>query len=254
MSRRSKRSKRIPLKLIDIVYNINGKKSNKKNDAMEFEKDEVSDVFNGGDDDFYDDIGANGKVNNSSDQHAAKEWNKDNIGENRVDSNRKATENANAEFVSNAANNFVHDNSINMNSYAKAVGSNRNDLDKNLFFVPTGLSDSGEEAVIFKEELVIEAMCHKGIGRAGYARVLVEMEASRGLPDKIEIVYKDVMNKTTMTKYVRVEYDWKPVICITCEVFGHREHGCKNRSANAMENGNEKEKVNKANNGKERDE
>ncbi|GKC57546.1 RNA-directed DNA polymerase, eukaryota, reverse transcriptase zinc-binding domain protein [Tanacetum coccineum] len=232
--------KRIPLKLIDIVYSINGKKSNKKNDAMESEKDEVSDVFNGGDDDCYDDIRANGNVNNSSDQHVAKEWNKDNTGENRVDSNHKATANANAEF------------------YAKAVGSNSNDLDKSLFFVPTGLNDSGEEAVIFEEELVIEdskkwqltvcgyfvgfslspaeirynlrrmwTMCHKGIRRAWYARVLVEMEASRGLLDKIEIMYKDVMNKTTMTKI---------------------------RSANTVENGNEKEKVNTANNGKENDE
>ncbi|GKF87800.1 hypothetical protein Tco_0258677, partial [Tanacetum coccineum] len=96
-------------------------------------------------------------------------------------------------------------------------------------------------------------MCHKGIGRTGYARVFVEMEANKGLPNKIEIVYKDVMHKTTMTKFVRVKYDWRPVICNTCGVFGHRDSGCRKRGVNIEINGCEKERGNKANNGKEMD-
>ncbi|GJS89878.1 hypothetical protein Tco_0772514 [Tanacetum coccineum] len=42
----------------------------------------------------------------------------------------------------------------------------------------------------------IASMCHKGVGRAGYARVLVEMDANKGLLEKIEIVYKDAMRNT----------------------------------------------------------
>ncbi|GKF49887.1 hypothetical protein Tco_0143138, partial [Tanacetum coccineum] len=153
--------------------------------------------------------------------------------------------------------------------YAKVIGSNNSDLDKNLFFVPTSVNDNGGQVVIFEEELVSEGckkwqknvcgyfvgcslfpaeirynirrmwskyglmeiqvdnneildsmrdkysssrlekpimmdsttvnMCHKGIERTDYARFLVEMEANKGLPDKIEVVHKDVMNKTTMT-------------------------------------------------------
>ncbi|GKD26671.1 RNA-directed DNA polymerase, eukaryota, reverse transcriptase zinc-binding domain protein, partial [Tanacetum coccineum] len=47
------------------------------------------------------------------------------------------------------------------------------------------------------------SMCHKGNGRPGYARVLVEIDAAKGLPDKIEIAYKDSMNMTIMTKHVK---------------------------------------------------
>ncbi|GKB27299.1 hypothetical protein Tco_0866700 [Tanacetum coccineum] len=96
------------------------------------------------------------KVSNSFDIHAAKERNKDNTCENSVDSNSMATANANPQFVSITANTYVHVNSVNMNSYANVVGNNGNELDKNLFFVPTGLNDNGEEAMIFEEELVIE--------------------------------------------------------------------------------------------------
>ncbi|GJT18121.1 RNA-directed DNA polymerase, eukaryota, reverse transcriptase zinc-binding domain protein [Tanacetum coccineum] len=252
-------------------------------------------------------------------------------------------------------NSSFHTNHINMHSYAKAVGSSNSDLDKNLFFVPTGINDNREEAVIFEEDLVSEGckkwqmtvcryfmgcslspaeirynirrmwseyglmeiqvdnnemcffkfknlkgmnyvinqsswmvkgkplivqkwdpsvniekvnpckipiwsrlvnvpleawtprgistlanrlgrpimmdfitanMCHKGTGRTGYARILVEIEANKGLPDKIEVVYKDVMNKKTMTK---------------------------KRKINTEDNGIEKEKGANANKGKEVD-
>ncbi|GKD61568.1 hypothetical protein Tco_1299077, partial [Tanacetum coccineum] len=63
-------------------------------------------------------------------------------------------------------------------------------------------------------------------GRTCYARILVEIEANKGLPDKIEVVYKDVMNKKTMTK---------------------------KRKINTEDNGIEKEKGANANKGKEVD-
>ncbi|GJW49516.1 hypothetical protein Tco_0090867 [Tanacetum coccineum] len=177
------------------------------NDAMESKKD-TSDALNGDDDDCYDNIKANGentsqdkvkeksmkrdelngelgskinnngdnlsngedagKVSNSFDLHAAKERNKDNTCENSVDSNSMATANANPQFVSTIANTYVHVNSVNMNSYANVVGNNGNELDKNLIFVPTGLNDNGEKAVIFEEELVIEGSKKWQLTMCGY--------------------------------------------------------------------------------------
>ncbi|PWA47132.1 hypothetical protein CTI12_AA502510 [Artemisia annua] len=75
---------------------------------------------------------------------------------------------------------------------------------------------------------VTTKMCNHGSGRLGYARVLVEMEATKDFPDKIEIVYKDS------------EYSWKPLICSHCVVFGHGLLNCKARPRTeeeiAMEN------------------
>ncbi|GJZ53384.1 RNA-directed DNA polymerase, eukaryota, reverse transcriptase zinc-binding domain protein [Tanacetum coccineum] len=70
-------------------------------------------------------------------------------------------------------------------------------------------------------------MCHHGSGRAGYARILVEIEAKKGIHDKIKIVYKDALNFTKQTKFVKVEYNWKPALCVHCEVFGHSDKTCK---------------------------
>ncbi|GKB67487.1 RNA-directed DNA polymerase, eukaryota, reverse transcriptase zinc-binding domain protein [Tanacetum coccineum] len=195
-------------------------------------------------------------------------------------------------------NSSYHTNHVNMDSYAKAVGSSNSDLDKHLFFLPTGINDNGKEAVIFEEDLVSEGCMNYVINQSPWmvkgkplivqkwdpsvniekvdpckipiwsrlVNVLLEawtprgistlassssgMEANKGLPDKIEVVYKDIMNKTTMTKFVRVEYDWKPVICNTCGVFGHRDSVCRKRKVNTEENGIEKEKGANANNGK----
>ncbi|PWA82776.1 Ankyrin repeat-containing protein [Artemisia annua] len=69
-------------------------------------------------------------------------------------------------------------------------------------------------------------MCTQGVGRLGYARVLVEVDAKKGLKDSIDIQYCDKSNKTIATKTVKVEYDWKPPICSRCQVFGHSNDKC----------------------------
>ena len=73
------------------------------------------------------------------------------------------------------------------------------------------------------------SMCNNGYGRLRYARVLVEMEACKGLPDKIEVVYKDDSNNIKKRKTVKVEYPWKPLVCSHCDVFGHSLQACKIR-------------------------
>ncbi|GKC11628.1 RNA-directed DNA polymerase, eukaryota, reverse transcriptase zinc-binding domain protein [Tanacetum coccineum] len=73
---------------------------------------------------------------------------------------------------------------------------------------------------------VTTQMCNQGIGRLGYARVLIEVEAKKGLPETIDIQYFDKDNKVSNTKTVKVMYDWKPPMCTKCKVFGHMEEKC----------------------------
>ncbi|GJR36054.1 RNA-directed DNA polymerase, eukaryota, reverse transcriptase zinc-binding domain protein [Tanacetum coccineum] len=88
---------------------------------------------------------------------------------------------------------------------------------------------------------VTTQMRNLGNGRVGFARVLIEVEACKGLPDQIEIVYKNIDNMETGRKYVKVEYDWKPPLCTFCSVFGHRDekYGCKPESVKEIEAANE---------------
>nr|GEW28341.1 hypothetical protein [Tanacetum cinerariifolium] len=60
-------------------------------------------------------------------------------------------------------------------------------------------------------------MCRVGNGRVGFARVLIDVEAVKGLPDKIEIVYKNKDGLVTGKKSVDVNYDWAPPMCFFCK-------------------------------------
>ncbi|GJU17368.1 RNA-directed DNA polymerase, eukaryota, reverse transcriptase zinc-binding domain protein [Tanacetum coccineum] len=68
---------------------------------------------------------------------------------------------------------------------------------------------------------VTTQMCTEGIGRIRFARVLVEMNAKTDLKDRIEMCYRNKNNETVGTKFVDVEYAWKPVRCSHCAVFRH---------------------------------
>ncbi|GJT59819.1 RNA-directed DNA polymerase, eukaryota, reverse transcriptase zinc-binding domain protein [Tanacetum coccineum] len=69
-------------------------------------------------------------------------------------------------------------------------------------------------------------MCHNGMGRLDYARVLVEMDGDKEFKKVIELQYKDSENKVKGTKRVNVSYDWKPNACTYCKVFVHKFKGC----------------------------
>lgn len=57
---------------------------------------------------------------------------------------------------------------------------------------------------------ITATICNTGKGRMGYARVLVEVDAQKGLHDKVEVVYRNANNVQTRIKHVSVEYSWKP--------------------------------------------
>ncbi|GKB23793.1 RNA-directed DNA polymerase, eukaryota, reverse transcriptase zinc-binding domain protein [Tanacetum coccineum] len=72
-------------------------------------------------------------------------------------------------------------------------------------------------------------MCNLGNGRPGFARVLVDVEAGKGLPEKIDILYKNKEGVVTGNKSVNVSYDWAPPICTCCKVFCHNDKNCGSR-------------------------
>ncbi|GJY43524.1 RNA-directed DNA polymerase, eukaryota, reverse transcriptase zinc-binding domain protein [Tanacetum coccineum] len=60
---------------------------------------------------------------------------------------------------------------------------------------------------------VTTKMCVTGVRRIGFARVLVEIDAEKGIKDKIEIMYRSKNVATGTKKIVDVEYSWIPSIC-----------------------------------------
>nr|GEW01899.1 hypothetical protein [Tanacetum cinerariifolium] len=84
---------------------------------------------------------------------------------------------------------------------------------------------------------VIASMCKVGVGRIGFARVLVEVDAKKALPSEIEVVYKNSLKEVICKKSVIVCYDWKPPVCSTCCVFGHTLLRCgKSKSRSNADN------------------
>ncbi|GJT76140.1 zinc knuckle CX2CX4HX4C containing protein [Tanacetum coccineum] len=69
-------------------------------------------------------------------------------------------------------------------------------------------------------------LCKEGMGRFRFARVLVEVSASKPLPNEIEVVYKNGLNEEICREIVKVVYDWKPSMCNKCCVFGHTSVRC----------------------------
>ncbi|PWA52157.1 zinc knuckle CX2CX4HX4C [Artemisia annua] len=66
----------------------------------------------------------------------------------------------------------------------------------------------------------------RGTGRVGYARVLVEASADKEFKKKIEVCYKCVVQMERCSRFVDVEYSWKPLVCSHCSVFGHLDNKC----------------------------
>ncbi|GJZ42330.1 hypothetical protein Tco_0589216 [Tanacetum coccineum] len=59
--------------------------------------------------------------------------------------------------------------------------------------------------------------------RIGYARVLVEVQVNKGLPEKIHVLYKNSKNEKIQQKSFKVIYNWVPPMCSECSVFGHNQ-------------------------------
>ncbi|GJX06167.1 RNA-directed DNA polymerase, eukaryota, reverse transcriptase zinc-binding domain protein [Tanacetum coccineum] len=83
------------------------------------------------------------------------------------------------------------------------------------------------------DDISLEAWKVEGISRissrigaqswtASFARVLIEIDAAKGLIDTVEIWYKSLGKSLEL----RVEYAWVPSLCEHCKTFGHFNKAC----------------------------
>ncbi|KAL4576836.1 hypothetical protein LXL04_012936 [Taraxacum kok-saghyz] len=74
-------------------------------------------------------------------------------------------------------------------------------------------------------------MCINASGRAGYARVLVDFEATGNWPDEIavSVPYGNGHSLSTL----RIKYSWKPDKCSFCKVFDHTDSNCTHQKVMA---------------------
>ncbi|GJX38114.1 hypothetical protein Tco_0251417 [Tanacetum coccineum] len=198
MTRRSKNITRVPLKLGDSVYTLTSKKNKQKNDVMKIDKEGISDDYgencSGSNDDcdvIKEDSGETKKqrnevendqvtddlsvklriINGTNMSQQSKVMQNEGemaylgIRNRQLVNEMNETESGKKSEIKNEVRGGKQGADLNMNSkqssfYAKMVSNDVNDLDKKLFFVPTGMNDNGDEAIIFDEELV-EERCQK---------------------------------------------------------------------------------------------
>ncbi|GKA33100.1 RNA-directed DNA polymerase, eukaryota, reverse transcriptase zinc-binding domain protein, partial [Tanacetum coccineum] len=107
----------------------------------------------------------------------------------------------------------------------------------------SALASSVGKPIIMDE--ITTKMCMTGVGRVGFARVLVEIDAEKGIKDRIEIIYKSKNVAEGTKKIVEVDYSWIPCVCSHCKVFGHTDSCCNkkrkvvNEENSVRNNGNE---------------
>ncbi|GJX26113.1 cytokinin dehydrogenase 3-like protein [Tanacetum coccineum] len=75
-------------------------------------------------------------------------------------------------------------------------------------------------------------MCMQSWGRSSYARVMIKLQDDVELKDNIVVTMLKTTREGHYTCNVRVEYEWKPLMCSSCKVFGHIHEEClKNTGA-----------------------
>ncbi|PWA74280.1 zinc knuckle CX2CX4HX4C [Artemisia annua] len=118
--------------------------------------------------------------------------------------------------------------SVSKSTYANVASKHA--MDNKLMFIPTEMCEVASRlGTPLIMDVVTTTVCNRGTGSTGFARVLVEVDAKKGLPSQVEIVYKNSESNVTGSKFVDVEYDWKPPLCSTCKVFGHNNGQCHNK-------------------------
>ncbi|GKC48241.1 RNA-directed DNA polymerase, eukaryota, reverse transcriptase zinc-binding domain protein [Tanacetum coccineum] len=102
----------------------------------------------------------------------------------------------------------------------------------------TAFSEDGLSAIVTKLgtplmfDFYTSDMCMQSLGRSSFARVMIELRADVELKDHIVVVMPKITREGHYTCNVRVEYEWKPLRCLSCKVFGHIHEECpKNTGA-----------------------
>ncbi|KAJ0839064.1 putative transcription factor interactor and regulator CCHC(Zn) family [Helianthus annuus] len=70
------------------------------------------------------------------------------------------------------------------------------------------------------------SMCTENWGRSSYARALVEISAENGFKEEIVIAVPELEGEGFCKVILSVEYEWSPLRCAHCKVFGHSDDFC----------------------------
>ncbi|XP_021979807.1 uncharacterized protein LOC110875923 [Helianthus annuus] len=84
-------------------------------------------------------------------------------------------------------------------------------------------------------------MCAESWGRSSYARALIEVQAGVELKKSVTIAIPSLDGNGHSMVEIRIEYDWEPLRCASCCVFGHDDSSCPK---NPQDVGAKKKKVN----------
>ncbi|KAL8104612.1 hypothetical protein AgCh_028725 [Apium graveolens] len=69
-------------------------------------------------------------------------------------------------------------------------------------------------------------MCRAATGRLSFAKLLVEVDAKRDLPDNLVVLIPGDDGSRAVEVNLKVEYPWRPSWCSKCVKFGHSIHEC----------------------------
>ncbi|GKA90452.1 RNA-directed DNA polymerase, eukaryota, reverse transcriptase zinc-binding domain protein [Tanacetum coccineum] len=140
-----------------------------------------------------------------------------------------------------------------LKSYVNTVCENM--VYNKLKLIPIGTSD-GREVVMFDDEILQEGikkwqltLCGQFVGyKMAFAELRFRDEegmnhvlesgpwmADKEFKERIEICYKSSENQNGgFSKFVGIEYSWKPPMCNICKVFGHHNDKCGQAQKNGI--------------------
>ena len=75
-------------------------------------------------------------------------------------------------------------------------------------------------------DVFTSSMCFDSWGRISYARALVELSSDSVLKQEVTMAIPNKDDNGITTARIKVEYEWKPPHCQTCQVFGHDGSCC----------------------------
>ncbi|XP_022040145.1 uncharacterized protein LOC110942657 [Helianthus annuus] len=73
------------------------------------------------------------------------------------------------------------------------------------------------------------SMCTDMWGRSSYARALIEVSAEKSLREQITLAIPEPEGEGFVKETMSVEYEWSPLRCGHCCVFGHSNETCPNQ-------------------------
>ncbi|GKC72398.1 cytokinin dehydrogenase 3-like protein [Tanacetum coccineum] len=92
--------------------------------------------------------------------------------------------------------------------------------------------DNGLSAIAMKlgTPLMLDSytadMCMQSWGRSSYAKVMIKLRADVELKDNTVVAMPKITREGHYTCNIHVEYEWKPLRCSSCKVFGHIHEEC----------------------------